>query len=342
VQQVRVAYYAGRTTGELGAYWPALLTVGGLLLTAFYFGVAALLGHGRRDALLLASIAVFALLQLAIETSRSFFEYPYPWHVARILAIVVIVSLTSAMMVGYVARRFAPRRVRLALAASIAISVLAIFLVPSFDAKAWIALFGSATICLACAAHARQRLDGKIGIGAAVLFGAMLVWTSQDALDRGYYLFVAAILGALLVEQVLSQRSLQTGLAAERERGDTLEERLAAARATGDPIISFRDGAKIHRVPERDIVRITAADDFCEVLVIDRRPLLVSETLKSLTASLPDRFLRIHKSHVVNLAHVTGVSPRPGGGHQIVHSDGSSTPVGRTYREVLVARFKST
>jgi hypothetical protein len=246
------------------------------------------------------------------------------------------------MMVGYAARRFAPGRVRLALAASLAISVLAIIFVPSFDAKAWIALFGSSIICLACAFQTRHRLDGKIAIGIGVLFGAMLVCTSQDALDRGYYLFVAAILGALLTEQILDQRRLQIGLAFERERGDTLEDSLAAARATGDPIISFRDGAKIHRVPERNIVRITAADDFCEVLMIDRRPLLISETLKSLTASLPDRFLRVHKSHVVNLARVTGVCPRPGGGHQVVHSDGSSTPVGRTYREMLVARLKYT
>ena len=340
VQQIRVGYYAGPSTGELGAYWPALLTAGALLLAALYFGTAALLGHARRDASILAGLAVCATLQLAIETSRSFIDYAYPWHVARISAIAAIVALTSALMVAYAARRFAPERTRLAVAVSLATSVLTIIFIPSFDAKAWISLFAMALICLACGAHARRRRDGQVAMALAVLFGVMLLWTTQSALDRGYYLFVAAVLGGLVAEQVLAQRRLHVGLAAERERGDALEERLTAAEATGDSIISFPDGSKIHRVPERDVVRITAADDFCELMLAGRRPLLVGGTLKALSASLPDRFLRVHKSHVVNLKHVTAIQPRPGGGYQVVHADGTSTPVGRTYREGLVARLR--
>ena len=340
VQQIRVGYYGGPSAGELGAYWPALLTAGALLLAALYFGTAALLGNARRDASLVAGIAACAALQLAIETSRSFVDYAYPWHVARISAIAAVVALTSALTVAYAARRFAPGRMRLAVAVSLTISGLAIILIPSFDAKAWISLFATALICLACGARARRRRDGQVAIVLAVLFCMMLLWTSQDALDRGYYLFVAAVLGGLVVEQILAQRRLHVGLATERERGDTLEERLATAEATGDSIISFPDGPKIHCVPERDIVRITAADDFCEVMLAGRSPLLVGGTLKALSTSLPDRFLRVHKSHVVNLRHVTAVQPRPGGGHQVVHADGTSTPVGRTYRDGLVARLR--
>lgn len=156
----------------------------------------------------------------------------------------------------------------------------------------------------------------------------MLLWTSQDALDRGYYLSVAAILAGLVAEQVLEQRRLHAGLAAERERGDTLEERLAAAEATGDSIISFPDGPNIHRVPEPDIVRITAADDFRELVLAGRSPLLVGGTLKALSASLPDRFLRVHKSHVVNLKHVTAVQPLP------LAATRSCMPTGRRLRSV--------
>lgn len=340
VQQIGVGYYTGPASGEIGAYWPALLTAGALLLAAFYFSAAALLGHARRDALLLGGVALSALLQLAIETSRSVVIYAYPVHVLRISAIVVMVSLTAALMVGYVACRFAPRRGRMAVAAVTSVSILAIVFVQSFDAKAWVVLFGAALICLACALHARRRRDGKVAIALAVLFGAMLVWTRQDALDHGYYLFLALILGALLIEQVVGQRRLHAGLTAERERANSLAESLATAGVGSASIISFRDGSRIHQVAEGEIIRITAADDFCEIVVKDRRPMLVGGTLKSLVASLPDRFLRIHKSHVVNMVHVTSIVPKSGGGHQVVHADGSTTPVGRTYRDVLVARFK--
>lgn len=340
VQQIRVGFYAGPATGELGAYWPALLTAGALLLALLYFGTAPLPGHARRDALILAGVAACATLQLAIETSRTFVDYAYPWHVARISAIMAVVAVTSALMALYAARRFSPGRMRLAGGTSVVSSVLAIVVIQSFDAKAWICLLATSLICLGCAANARRRRDGRVAIVLAVLFGAILVWTSQDALDRGYYLFVAAVLGLVVAEQVVGQRRLQAGLAAERKRGDTLEARLAVAEASGDPIVTFRDGARVHRVPERDIVRITAADDFCEVVMTGRRPLLVGGTLKSLENLLPDRFLRVHKSHLVNLAHVAGVGPRPGGGHQISHDDGSFTPVGRTYREGLDARLE--
>jgi DNA-binding LytR/AlgR family response regulator len=59
---------------------------------------------------------------------------------------------------------------------------------------------------------------------------------------------------------------------------------------------------------------------------------LISESLKSLEIRLePFGFLRCHKGHLVNLAHVIGLDAAG------VHlSDGSSRPVGRAYRQTLL------
>ena len=65
--------------------------------------------------------------------------------------------------------------------------------------------------------------------------------------------------------------------------------------------------------------------------LVDGRTLLVTANLSALLAGLPGGFVRIHKSHAVNRAHVTGAAPRPGGGTLLLMSDGSEIPVGRTY-----------
>lgn len=148
------------------------------------------------------------------------------------------------------------------------------------------------------------------------------------------------MLAGLIAEQVLGLRRVYSGLEFERERNDDLALRLAEAESAKASILSFREGSSIRRVPENDVVQITAADDFCEVILVGRNPLLISGTLKTITASLPDRFLRAHKSHIVNLVHVTGVSPKPGGGHQLALSNGTSLPVGRTYRDVILAALR--
>lgn len=341
VQQIGIGYYEGSSSGELGAYWPALLTAGALLLAMLYFGVVAVVGRSRRDALILAGVGACASLQLAIETSRSFLDYAYPWHVMRLSAIVVLVAATAALMCAYVARRFLPRRTVLVAGLSLTTSIVAIATLPFFDVKAWACLCVAGLICLVCAAStARHRGDGRVGTVVAAVFTLMLVVWRQDALDRGYYLFMAALLSALVAEQVMRMRHVYSGYESERERSADLATRLGMAESTGKSIISFRDGAVIHRLAEEDIVHITAADDFCEVRLTNRSPLLVGGTMKAITTSLNDRFLRVHKSHIVNLAHVAAMTPRPGGGHQLVLQDGSVMPVGRTYREAVAERLE--
>ncbi|MGK6318209.1 LytR/AlgR family response regulator transcription factor [Sphingomonas sp. DT-204] len=49
----------------------------------------------------------------------------------------------------------------------------------------------------------------------------------------------------------------------------------------------------------------------------------------------PARFLRIHRSHIVNRDRVASIRRRPAGGYTIVTVDGEQLPVGRNYRAVV-------
>jgi DNA-binding LytR/AlgR family response regulator len=48
-------------------------------------------------------------------------------------------------------------------------------------------------------------------------------------------------------------------------------------------------------------------------------------------ALLSERFVRVHKSYVVNAASVASVAPRNGGGRMLRLRDGSAIPTGRSY-----------
>ena len=82
---------------------------------------------------------------------------------------------------------------------------------------------------------------------------------------------------------------------------------------------------------------VTAADDYCDVSLVDGRIILVTMSLSRLLEGLSDRFLRVHKSYAVNHAHVSALVARPGGGRQLLLAGGASIPVGRSYGDVIGA-----
>ncbi|MGD8331884.1 MAG: LytTR family DNA-binding domain-containing protein [Acidobacteriota bacterium] len=66
-----------------------------------------------------------------------------------------------------------------------------------------------------------------------------------------------------------------------------------------------RTGNRIVPIPVETVMRLEAADDYVEAICLAGRHLL-DMTLAELEARLdPQRFCRVHRSHIVNLDHVT-------------------------------------
>ncbi len=317
-------------------YLPALLTLGALAAAAFYFGASAL---GRRDrrSILLAAIASLAMIQLGLEVLRVFVAYPYPWHLVRVAAIALLAAATSVLVAGWAADRFARAWWKPVLLVTAGAAVASLLLIPWYDIKAMGAFLAGLIAVAACAAHGLRLRRPKAGVAlvGAILVIALMVWQLTVFLDQAYYLSIAAMLVALVVEQVATLRLTRQQRESESKRAADLEARLARAVAAGETIVELKDGSRLHRVPESDIVRIQAADDYCDVFLSDGRSLLVTTTLAKLLAGLSERFVRVHKSHAVNLAHVASTAPREGGGKKLTMEGGSEVPVGRSFGEIL-------
>ena len=102
--------------------------------------------------------------------------------------------------------------------------------------------------------------------------------------------------------------------------------------------IAVRSLARIVIVPVQDIVRLEAEDNYVRIWA--DRAYLHKETLTGLVARLdPNEFLRVHRSHAVNLRLVRELHPLLHGEFRIVLSNGTEITSGRSYRQPIQRAF---
>ncbi len=105
--------------------------------------------------------------------------------------------------------------------------------------------------------------------------------------------------------------------------------------------VVVRDGAQVHVIPLDRVDWFEAQDDYVAVRSGGRK-FLKLQTLAALAATLdPQRFLRIHRSFVVNVERIQRVELYAKNSHAAVLSDGSRLPVSRDGHARLKATLES-
>jgi two-component system, LytTR family, response regulator len=96
-----------------------------------------------------------------------------------------------------------------------------------------------------------------------------------------------------------------------------------------------RRGPRMHVLPLRQVHGFVAEDELVFALIGDGR-MLVNYTLRDLEARLdPEKFARVHKQTIVNLASITEIEPLSSGGAMARLQSGASIEISRRYRGVL-------
>jgi two-component system LytT family response regulator len=117
--------------------------------------------------------------------------------------------------------------------------------------------------------------------------------------------------------------------------------RSSMAASVREPVerLCVRDGVRIHLVRLDEIDWIEAQGNYVAVHTRNAT-LLHRETLTSLTARLDARrFLRIHRSTLVNLDRVTAIEPRFYGDARVVLGNGVKLALSRRYRDQARTRL---
>jgi two-component system LytT family response regulator len=99
--------------------------------------------------------------------------------------------------------------------------------------------------------------------------------------------------------------------------------------------VFVRERSRLVPIVVRDIERIDAEDDFVALVVRGRRHLL-GVTLAALLPRLdPAVFVRVHRSHAVNLDFVAAITPWDAGRYAVELKDGSRIVASRTGTQTL-------
>lgn len=125
----------------------------------------------------------------------------------------------------------------------------------------------------------------------------------------------------------------------EADGNGALAERLKALLAARDERppdrLVVRNGERFELVPVEAIDWIESANNYVQLHCGQKRHLL-GETLTSLEHRLdPRRFLRIHRSRMVNLSRIVAIHVLMGGAYEIELRDGTRLTSGRQYREAV-------
>ncbi|HJV89030.1 MAG TPA: LytTR family DNA-binding domain-containing protein [Holophagaceae bacterium] len=94
--------------------------------------------------------------------------------------------------------------------------------------------------------------------------------------------------------------------------------------------IVVKDGAKVTVVPLDKLDYIQAQDDYV-LLRFEGRSILKQQTLSNLESQLPaDRFIRIHRSYILNLERLSKVEPDGKDSRDALLRDGTRLPVSKS------------
>lgn len=320
--------FAGPMSGIAVLAYPypqrtALLAVtfvaaGALLASAFGFGVI----HSLRrtgSSLVLAAMAGVAALQAIVESLRPLFNYPYPLHAWRMSAIWLLAAAFVVLLVSYAASRFWPRRSRLLVGLTLVV-VGATAFAPGFDVKTVSALIAGVTLAvLPVVAGVRARCPGaRPALAYLSLFLGVALAFPEWLADLSYFLLAAGLVLPLLMAEVVRLGRDDQGREAALTRAVSLPDHLTVASARG-----------VERVPIAEILAVVGADDYVELRLIGGRSLLHAARLEKLAGALPPNFLRVHRSVIVNFAHVRRLE-RDGDRWRLCLAEGAPLPVSRS------------
>lgn len=175
------------------------------------------------------------------------------------------------------------------------------------------------------------KLDGFGVLSAVESLPAVILMATQP--QYAVAAFEAKVLDYIL--KPVRKPRFDEALGRARTRIRELEDlaKLSTGTADHSPLVIKVDGRTLF-LPRDSVECIKAERDYVLVCA-DKTEHLVRETLTSISSRLDHRFLRIHRSAIVNLEHVREVQPLFAGDARLMLASGRQLTLSRTHRQAF-------
>lgn len=185
--------------------------------------------------------------------------------------------------------------------------------------------------------NAFDVLDGCQDLQFETIFVTAFSEYSLKALNQSaaYYLLKPVSIEELIIAVNKVQQHLQSRQLIDRNR-ILLENTKESKPEKQQIILPTLDGFDV--VKMEDILRLKGNGNFTDVHLTDGSKRMVCRFLKHFTDILPLPFVRIHKSHVINIRFVK--SYHKGAGGYVMLQDGTEVEVSAAYKDQFLAAFK--
>ncbi|WP_299947337.1 LytTR family DNA-binding domain-containing protein [uncultured Microbulbifer sp.] len=324
-----------------------LILTGAFLLGALYFFTASYGRLGHRHQKLFGAMCLIAALQLLTEMSRGLVPYTYPWHDVRLVTVTILSLLFGMSILVYSSYKTMADHALHWIYTGLLVTVTAILLAPGFDSKTTAGVFFPLLVSLIqlLIVWRRQRQKARLGWFLVQLLIVITIVANQASFHEIiHFLIIAMLLMYLFVQQAKEYRLQQQQSKDDQQLIAKLEYKLAQNSQSDTPArLEVSSAGKTLWVPVSDILYCKAAGDYAELHLIEQGEKLYSGSLKQLEAQLPNTFIRVHRSFLVNLEQVVALSGKTvseAGGYHLQLTDGQAIPVSRRLMPTVRSSLK--
>lgn len=293
-------------------YWIAITSAGMLmaLLALFVSLGVRMRALGRHS--FAAATALFLILALGAEVSRSWVNYPYPLHSLRMIVLNLCTVLAGISYTLLLLSQFA-NRFRIQIFTGLCLAIVAIrFLPVHLDTQSILSLGLCAVIgfCVLIRKSIHNDHFAQQILLMITTAGLFAIWQPWLFLDNGMFAVGAVLLTPLAFE----------GYSNASQSIESKPETRITIQTTGG-VLSLNSS---------DVVSIRSAGNYVLVLTRANEEYTARITLNDISRQLPDEFRKTHRSCIINTKMARRVIRRASGKYELLMDYGDPAPVSRT------------
>ena len=288
--------------------WQAFFPLGALILGTIYFAVSCFGVAQRKTNLLFLAMGFIASAQLLLELSRAIFSYSYPFQDLRLMLIAMLSTLFGILLLVYVVLKFVNKNKAAFILLGALTTLIAVLLSPGFDPKTAIAIFVPSvisTLIIVFKVAKIKSIELSVYLTFFILLTSTIIFNLNGFHALHFYYIITGALCFLFIQQAIKLNREQNKRKQEQELVAKLQFKLEQNEQKIKPNkIKISSAGKIELISTEQVTFCMASGDYVEINLQNGRQLLFSGNLKELEKQLPETFLRVHRSYVVNMEYI--------------------------------------